>query len=165
MNEDPGPDSPPPAEPPAATASSEASGSEASSSPPSAAGPLEPYGAMVRLRPMSQDIDPLLVLPPLLEEIASACLEQGASILGHLKGLLRTSEGHISCNLTSVRSGASCREGGEWVVPVESEAELDLVVLVYGLPAAAIDELVGETLERLLAPMGVIWAKSASFHA
>ncbi len=56
--------------------------------------------------------------------------------------------------------GGQCRD-----VPADSEAELDLVVLVYGLSAGAIDGVVGETLERLLAPLRVAWAKSASFHA
>jgi len=133
--------------------------------PPSAAGPLEPYGAMVRLRPMTEGLDPLRFLPSLLEEVARLCLEQGASVVGHLKCLLRTSEGHVGCNLTSVQSGAACREDDVGVILPKNEVELDLVVLVYGLSAATIDEVVGETLDRLLAPMGVVWAKSTSFHA
>jgi hypothetical protein len=117
------------------------------------------------LRPTSEQLDPLLFLPALLEEVASTCVERGASVIGHLKCLLRIGDGHVSCNLTSVRSGAACREGSAGTVPTDGEAELDLVVLVYGLSAGAIDGVVGETLERLLAPLRVAWVKSASFPA
>jgi hypothetical protein len=37
--------------------------------------------------------------------------------------------------------------------------ELDLAVLVFGLPAAGIDALVADALERLLSPLGATWTK------
>jgi hypothetical protein len=133
--------------------------------PPSAAGDFAPYGCRVLLRPTAKELKPELFLAALLDNIASACVGAGASVIGHLKCFLRTGDRHVSCNLASVRSGARCRESGAGVVAPGGEAELDLAVLVYGLPAEAIDGLVGEALEKLLSPLGVRWSKSASFHA
>ena len=135
------------------------------SGPPSAAGDLATYGCRAFLRPTAKELRPEPFLAALLEDIASACAGAGASVIGHLKCFLRTADGHVSCNLTSVRSGAKCRESGAGVVAPGGEAELDLAVLVYGLPAEAIDGLVGGTLEKLLLPLGVRWSRSASFHA
>lgn len=117
------------------------------------------------LRPSATELVPEPFLVALLEDIASACTDAGASVIGHLKCFLRTADGHMSCSLTSVRSGARCRESGAGVVIPGGEAELNLAVLVYGLPAGAVDRLVDEALEKLLSPLGVRWSKSASFHA
>jgi hypothetical protein len=119
----------------------------------------------VLLRPTATELEVEPFLVTLLEDIAAACAGAGVSVIGHLKCLLRTADGHVTCNLTSVRSGAKCRERGARVVTPGGEAELDLAVLVYGLPAATIDALVGQALEKLLSPLGVRWSKSASFHA
>jgi len=135
------------------------------SGPASAAGDFAPYGSRILLWPTATELKAQPFLVALLEDIASVCVDAGASVLGHLKCFLRTADGHVSCNLTSVRSGAECRESGAGVVAPGSEAELDLAVLVYGLPAQVIDGLVGEVLEELLSPLGVRWSKSASFHA
>jgi hypothetical protein len=135
------------------------------SGPPSAAGDFAPYGARIFLRPTAEGLEPEPFLVALLEVIASACVDAGASVIGHLKCFLRTPDGHVACNLTSVRSGAKCRESGAGVVAPGGEAELDLAVLVYGLPVGTIDGLVGEALEELLPPLGVRWTKSGSFPA
>lgn len=125
---------------------------------------LEPYGARVLLSPGDESLDPSWFLKTLLEEVAVACVDAGASVIGHLKCFLRTGDGPLRCNLTSVEGGARCEGGGERLLPAGSEAELELAVLVYGLPAATIDGLVGGALERLLSPAGVSWTKNASFQ-
>ena len=128
----------------------------------SAAGYLEPYGARIGLQPTTQALDPRPFLIGLLEQLATSCLASGASVIGHLKCLLRTPEGVLGCNLTSVRSGASCaaRAGGEVprALPPGMRATLDLTVLVYGLPANTIDALLHETLAALLDPLAVSWS-------
>jgi hypothetical protein len=43
-------------------------------------------------------------------------------------------------------------------------ASIDLAVLVYGLPAATIDRVVGDVLASLLGPVGVEWVKRAEFR-
>jgi hypothetical protein len=135
--------------------------------PPSAAGHLEPYGARVRLRP---EQDPLAATPflrDLLTGIAAGCMVAGATVIGHLKCVLRTEAGVVPCSLTSLRSGAVCRGGPEAagiVVTIGEEAELDLAVLVYGVPAKAVDEIVLVALERLLGPAHVHWAKETPTH-
>lgn len=145
--------------------SGEAASGEPRSTPPSAAGFLEPYGARVTLPPEDHDLDAELFLKALLEEIASSCLEDGASVIGHLKCLMYAGDRRLRCNLTSVRSGATFRGDGEAPLPPGSGAELDLAVLVYGLPAVTIDRLVEDALRKLLSPMGISWSKSASQHA
>jgi hypothetical protein len=125
-------------------------------------GDLEPYGAKVRLSP-DRGIDAHRFLVGLLEDVACACEARGASLVGHIKCVLRTDGGRIHCSLTSVGTGARC--GGD---PVERlvegrEVELDLAVLVYGLPATDIDEIVEAALGKALAPAGSSWSKRARF--
>jgi hypothetical protein len=125
-------------------------------SPPSAGGHLEPSGVRLRLQPQTHPLETVPFLTVLLEQIAASCLEAGASLIGHLKCVLRTTAGPLFCNLTSVRAGASCRGGGAKTVAPGTEAELDLAVLVYGLPAEVAGRLVGEALDGLLAPLEVL---------
>ncbi len=145
-------------------------GGAAPHSPPSAAGSLEPYGARVTIGAASRPLEPEQFLTTLLEDLAAACLASGASIIGHLKCLLRTSDGVIACNLTSIRSGATCsgpagaQEPNTPLAPGES-GRLDLAVLVYGLQAATIDTLLRQTLETLLEPLEVAWAMAESGEA
>ena len=124
--------------------------------PPSAAGHLEPYGVRLRLQPQTHPLETARFLTALLEEIAASCLEAGASLIGHLKCVLHTVEGPLFCNLTSLRPGASCRGGGAKTIAPGAKAELDLAVLVYGLPAEVIERVVGDVLEELLLPLGVL---------
>ncbi|MFH0916147.1 MAG: hypothetical protein V1912_06825 [bacterium] len=131
---------------------------------PGSAERLEPYGARVLLSPEDQSLDPSGFLKTFLEDVAVACVDAGASVVGHLKCFLRTGDGHLRCNLTSVKAGARCEGEGERLLPAGSEAELGLAVLVYGLPAATIDGLVGDALDKLLSPAGVYWTKDASFQ-
>ena len=129
--------------------------------PQSAAGHLEPYGVRIALQPTTQALDPRPFLIGLLEQLATSCLASGASVIGHLKCLLRSPEGVLGCNLTSVRSGASCgaRAGDEAAraLPPGMRATLELTVLVYGLPATTIDALLHQALAALLDPLAVSW--------
>ena len=138
-------------------------GGAAPHTPPSAAGSLEPYGARVTIGPASRPLEPDRFLTTLLEDLAAACLASGASVIGHLKCLFRTPGGAVACNLTSIRSGATCnsqagiQEPNAPLAPGES-GRLDLAVLVYGLPAATIDILLRQALETLLEPLGATWS-------
>jgi hypothetical protein len=131
--------------------------------PPLAAGHLEPYGTRITIRPTSQELDPEQFIVALLEGLAARCVASGASVIGHLKCLLHMPGNALVCNLTSMRSGATCAgqtrvsEARSPLVPGES-ACLTLTVLVYGLPAARIDTLLREGLGRLLDPLGVTWS-------
>jgi hypothetical protein len=77
--------------------------------PASAAGHLEPFGVRVELRVGAEALDPGLFVTALLEGLAASCLQSGASVIGHLKCLLRTPDGTLACSLTSPRSGARCQ--------------------------------------------------------
>jgi hypothetical protein len=129
--------------------------------PPSAAGHLEPYACKVTLQPDAAGpaLDPAGLLVQLLDGLAAACMEAGATIIGHLKCLLHVPTGTLACNLASVRSGARCAGGAaapQSLQPGEP-ARLDLVVLVYGLPASTIAELVRRSLAQALGPAGQAW--------
>jgi hypothetical protein len=134
-------------------------------SPASAAGRLEPYGARVWLRPRTHPLETAPFLTALLEGIALSSVEAGAKLIGHLKCVLHTAGGLLLCNLTSLRSGAACRGDGARVVTPGDTAELDLVVLVYGLAAEVVDGLVCDALEGLLAPLGTAWDPHVSMHS
>ena len=125
------------------------------------AGDLEPYGAKVRLSP-GGDLDSHRLLAALLEDVARACEAAGASLVGHIKCVLRTDSGRIHCSLTSF--GAAARCGGDEAVRLREgqEVELHLAVLVYGLPATTIDGIVEAALERTLAPTASLWSKRAA---
>lgn len=131
---------------------------------PSAAGPLGPYGVRVRLRPEQDPLAAAPFLKALLEAVAASCAAAGATVIGHLKCVLHTEAGVVPCNLTSLRSGAVCRGGAGAAgaapgiaVAIGEEAVLDLAVLVYGVSADSIDEVVRDVLERLLGPARVRW--------
>jgi hypothetical protein len=129
--------------------------------PPSAAGQLEPYGAQVWVQPTSRGLEPQHFLTVLLEDLAASCVASGASVIGHLKCLLYTPGGVLACNLTSVLSGAQYTardEDATNVLGPDDSARLDLVVLVYGLPAATIDALLRRALNCLLEPLEVAWS-------
>jgi hypothetical protein len=137
---------------------------ERGATPPSAAGFLEPYGVRVALCPTLQPLDAEPFLKALLESVASRGLSEGASVIGHLKCLLHTGPRRLRCNLTSIRSGATCHGDAAGPLSLEGGAELDLAVLLYGLPAATTDRLVSEALTSLLEPLGVTWAKKTPPH-
>jgi hypothetical protein len=120
----------------------------------------------VRLRAVALELDAAAFLTALLEDVATSCLVAGTSVIGHLKCVLRLPGTLVHCSLVSVRSGAQCvMDGaGPGLLRPGEETELALAVLVYGLPAGAIDALVEEGLERLLSPPGVRWSKEAVFY-
>ena len=149
--------------------------------PLSAAGPLEPYGVRVMLRPASGEFEPQQFLSTFLQDLAAACVTSGASVIGHLKCLLHMPDHAIACNLTSLREGARCSVRSSpgaapsaapstapsaALTPVAlrpgQEARLDLAVLVYGLPAETVDAIVRAALSRLLGSLDVSWSLLAS---
>jgi hypothetical protein len=138
---------------------------ERGATPPSAAGFLEPYGVRVILHPGQLGVEAEPFLKALLEDTAATCAMEGASVVGHLKCLLRAGDRRLRCNLTSTRSGATCRGDGGTPLSLTEGADLDLAVLVYGVPATVVDRIVGDTLRGLLGPVGVSWSKTVSFHA
>jgi len=133
-------------------------------SPPSAAGQLQPYGIRISLRPLAGPLDAAPFLEALLSETAAACVDAGATLIGHLKCALHDGRSRLFCNLTSARSGASCRGDGPAAVQPGVEARLDLAVLVYGLSTEEIDRIVARVLEGLLLPAAVVWSRSEPSH-
>jgi hypothetical protein len=127
------------------------------------AGDLEPYGAEVCLS-LGADLDTHRLLAALLEDIARSCEAAGASIVGHIKCVLRTRGKRIHCSVTSFRAGARCGGDGAERLEEGQEVELKLAVLVYGLSATAIDGIVEAALGRALAPTGSFWSRRASFR-
>jgi len=146
--------------PPDLTTSSPESGTV----PPSAAGLLEPYGVRTVVHAAPGALDAAPFLKALLESVASRCLAADASVIGHLKCLLRAGGRRVRCNLTSMRTGARCDDDGLGPLSLQGGADLDLVVLVYGLSATTIDRLATETLNSLLQPLGLTWEKKRTPH-
>jgi hypothetical protein len=126
-------------------------GAEHHHDPPPSAGPgFEPYGLRVHLGPAAAGASPERFLIDLLGEIASGCEAEGATVIGHLKGLLFTADGTLACNLTSTRTGAHCRRLGAQPVSLSDGADLELSVLVYGLPSRVIDTVTRTVLKRFI---------------
>ncbi|MHB8867341.1 MAG: hypothetical protein ACYC6T_05075 [Thermoleophilia bacterium] len=108
---------------------------------------LEPYTARLRFR--GRFDDPPRLIAGFLEDVARSCDRAGASVIGHLKAHARTARGVFHCNLATPRSGAHCA-GPLADHPVATDSlDLDLAVLVYGLPSHAVADLVTEAAERL----------------
>ncbi len=130
------------------------------------AGEIETYSAKINLafeRPVPQV---QTVIAELLQCIGSGCIAAGASLIGHIKCYGEVATGpdtsfhrkdtshtgsigagpYLHCSLTSLRSGVSCR--GSAIGPCES-IDLDLNVLVYGLPHHVIDATVKSSLQAL----------------
>jgi hypothetical protein len=132
----------------------------AACTPPSAAGHLEPYGARLELRTGSEPLDTEAFLIRFLEDLAASCVASGASLIGHLKCVLRTKTGALACNLTSVRSGAACSAAGEGAARTlapGTSGRLDVAVLVYGLPARTPHSLLDDALTGAVRPLGASW--------
>ncbi|MHB1344186.1 MAG: hypothetical protein ACYCX3_07485 [Thermoleophilia bacterium] len=108
---------------------------------------LEPYAARLRFR--GRFDHPPALIAGFLEDIARSCDPAGASLIGHLKAHARTARGAFHCNLASLRSGAHCAGAlADHPAPTDS-LDLDLAVLVYGLPSHTVAALVTEAAERL----------------
>ena len=113
---------------------------------------LDPYTCRAVFTADAEVAAPGVMVGSLLEDIACRCENVGASLLGHIKCHVRTGDAHFHCNLTSSRSGARCTgptaEGA--VVPgslgLGDVLELDLAVLVYGLPSWVLETVVLEAL-------------------
>ncbi len=108
---------------------------------------LEPYTARLRFRGRF-DHPPALV-GGFLEDVARSCDLAGASVIGHLKAHARTARGAFHCNLASIRSGAHCAGPLADHPAATDSLDLDLAVLVYGLPSHLVATLVTEAAERL----------------
>jgi hypothetical protein len=132
--------------------------------PPSAAGHLEPYGVRVSLLPARAGFDPQPFLLEFLGTLAAGCVDSGATVIGHLKCFLHLPGGGVACNLTSLRSGATCSVQGAVApvaLPIGEAIPLDLAVLVYGLPTDTVGALVCAELSRLLDRDEVSWSLAA----
>jgi hypothetical protein len=135
------------------------SGDHEHSAPPSAAGLLEPFGVRVQFGPVPERADgsdPEGLLTGLLEDLAAACESAGATVIGHIKCFMTDGSAVMQCSLTSRRFGAQCSPG-TGVVSLARPVELDLAVLVYGLPRDVIAQLTRETLDRRLGELGIAW--------
>jgi hypothetical protein len=108
---------------------------------------LDPY--TVRLHLSGRFDHPCALVASLLEDVARSCDLAGASLIGHLKAHARTSVGSFHCNLTSMRSGARCAGPLAEHPAATDSIDLDLAVLVYGLPRHVVAGLVEEAAERL----------------
>ena len=84
-------------------------------------------------------------------------------MIGHIKCLLRTPDGVLACNLTSLRTGAAVTRQGDTtaagVLRTGESAELEIAVLVYDLSAGTIAALLEQGLRRSLDPLGCRWSK------
>ena len=107
---------------------------------------LEPYTVSIRLAAPPEIPSPSGLVEALLEEIARRCDEAGCSVIGHIKCHARAGERAFSCSLATRRSGAACRGAGREPVTLGEVLEVDLAVLVYGLPRATIETIVIECL-------------------
>lgn len=108
---------------------------------------LEPYTVRLGLRG-SFDHPPALVAG-FLEDVARSCDLAGASLIGHLKAHARTPRRAFHCNLASIRSGAHCAGPLAEHPAATDSLDLDLAVLVYGLPCDVVAGLVEAAAERL----------------
>ena len=113
---------------------------------------LDPYTCHAAFTAEAEVADPGGMVASLIEDVARRCEDEGASLIGHIKCHARMGKSHFHCNLTSTRLGARCgapaAEGA--AVPgslVQGAAlELDLAVLVYGLPSSVLETVVSEAL-------------------
>lgn len=108
---------------------------------------LDPY--TVRLRLSGRFDHPCALVAGFLEDVARSCDLAGASLIGHLKAHARTSGGAFYCNLASIRSGAHCAGPLAEHPAATDSIDLDLAVLVYGLPRDVVAGLVEAAAERL----------------
>ena len=113
---------------------------------------LDPYTCRAVFTAEAEVADPGGMIASLLEDVARRCEIAGTSLIGHIKCHARMGESHFHCSLTSSRSGARCggrdAEGCAATGSLGRGAalELDLAVLVYGIPSSIIGTLVSEAL-------------------
>jgi len=107
---------------------------------------LEPYTVSIRITAAVEIPAPAGLITALLEDVARRCEEAGCSVIGHIKCHARAGERAFSCSLTTRRSGAACRGRGREPVASGEVLDVDLAVLVYGLPRAVIQTIVADSL-------------------
>jgi len=107
---------------------------------------LEPYTVSIRITTPAEIPSPGGLVAALLEDIARRCDEAGCSVIGHIKCHARAGERAFSCSLATRRSGAACRGAGQEPMTLGEVLEVDLAVLVYGLPRAITETIVSESL-------------------
>ena len=107
---------------------------------------LEPYttSLAIVLDPPARDVRSWTIA--LLEDIGRGSAAAGATLIGHVKchGTIpdgSTFHGH----LTSLRLGATCESAASGPV---AGFELDLAVLVYGIPRAVVEDVARRALDR-----------------
>jgi hypothetical protein len=107
---------------------------------------LEPYtvGLAVVLDPPAPDVRSWTIA--LLEDIGRESMAAGATLIGHVKCHVTLSDGTaFHGHLTTLRLGATCE--GAASRPVD-RLELDLAVLVYGIPRTVVEDVVRGALDR-----------------
>lgn len=102
--------------------------------------------------------EPAQTVARLLEDIARRCEEAGCSLIGHIKCHVRAGEARFHCNLTSRRTGARCSPARRGRV---GDLEMDLAVLVYGLPRERVEAVVREGFAAAFSGAGAQWTLAA----
>ena len=113
---------------------------------------LEPYAISLALvlDPPAQDVQTWTIA--LLEDIGRGSRAAGATLIGHVKCHGTLSDGTaFHGHLTSLRLGVACE--GAASGPVD-RLELDLAVLVYGIPRTVVEDVVRGALDRAGARLG-----------
>ncbi len=119
---------------------------ESPSGPP--ADRLEPFAAQLVITAGPGGIaKPARQIARMLTDIAERCDSSGRALIGHIKchaEMVTDAGGHtFHCNLTSLRLGARC-SGDPGPLTPSGVLNIDLVVLVYGLTHAALEQIVRE---------------------
>ena len=118
---------------------------------------LEPYAVSLRLDAHEPLRSPQHLVVGLLEDIARRCEDAGASLIGHIKCHGKLAGHAFSCSLTTRRTGALCHGAGSAALASGGALDLDLAVLVYGLPSAAVEEVVRRALIAALPRSAGTW--------
>ncbi len=128
---------------------------------------LEPYAVSLRLDAHEPLQSPQHLVAGLLEDIARRCEDAGASVIGHIKCHAKLAGHAFSCSLTTRHTGALCHGAGSGALAAGGALDLDLAVLVYGLPSAAVEEAVRKALAAALPRSAGTWhtARGAPHHA
>lgn len=107
---------------------------------------LEPYAVSIRFTARAGVRSSADLVGHLLEDIARGCEGAGCSLIGHIKCHARAGESGFSCSLTSRRLGPGFRGATRRPLGPGETLDVDLAVLVYGLPRRAIETIVMDSL-------------------
>jgi hypothetical protein len=107
---------------------------------------LEPYAVSICFTARAGVRSSADLVGDLLEGIARGCEVAGCSLIGHIKCHARAGEVSFSCSLTSRRLGPRFRGATRKQLGPGETLDVDLAVLVYGLPHLAIETIVMDSL-------------------